>query len=416
MNQYILCLPILALLAPLPAETTPDRPEQPIVLNSANLREDARTLAAGLSDFAWQLNRILCDEQQDNLIWSPASLHSALLALRAGARGDTARALDVALRLPTADELWTSERRHAAYRALVGLQMGGEDKAGELRMSDALWTDPRSPIPEETVALLRDIHGAHVESIDFEDPLAADSINHWASKATKGLIPMLITTPLEGPLVLTNALYFASAWEDKFSKELTAPASFHLKNGEEVQVPTMQGAVNARFFKNELVTLVELNYARHETSMLILLPADDEARLELERSLNDELLEKWLESATNKQVNLHLPKFDLGGESVSLEQALARTGLGMLFNQEADLTGFGSYLGGLWVGDVVQACRLSVDEEETVAAAATAATFVIGCAVVESVSMDVDRPFMFVLREKSSGGVLLMGRVADPRG
>ena len=57
---------------------------------------------------------------------------------------------------------------------------------------------------------------------------------------------------------------------------------------------------------------------------------------------------------------------------------------------------------------------ISVDEEGTEAAAATAVVMAATSMPLEQVELAVDRPFLFLIRHDATGAVLFMGRVADP--
>ena len=69
----------------------------------------------------------------------------------------------------------------------------------------------------------------------------------------------------------------------------------------------------------------------------------------------------------------------------------------------------------MYISDVFHKAFVLVDEEGTEAAAATAAmVFVRGRP--PPVSVSVDRPFIFLIRDRETGAVLFVGRVLDPSG
>ena len=70
---------------------------------------------------------------------------------------------------------------------------------------------------------------------------------------------------------------------------------------------------------------------------------------------------------------------------------------------------------GLHIGDVLHKAFIAVDEEGTEAAAATAVVMVGTAAPAQPVTLVVDRPFIFVIRDRLTGTVLFVGRVVDPR-
>ena len=71
----------------------------------------------------------------------------------------------------------------------------------------------------------------------------------------------------------------------------------------------------------------------------------------------------------------------------------------------------------LKIDAVVHKAFIKVDEEGTEAAAATGVSVGITSVQPESkpIEMRIDRPFIFVIRHTTSGAILFMGRVVDPR-
>ena len=68
----------------------------------------------------------------------------------------------------------------------------------------------------------------------------------------------------------------------------------------------------------------------------------------------------------------------------------------------------------LFISEVVHKAYVAVDEEGTKAAAATAVIMRLGAVMDESVLMMLDHPFLFLIRDNSTGTILFLGRVLDP--
>ena len=69
----------------------------------------------------------------------------------------------------------------------------------------------------------------------------------------------------------------------------------------------------------------------------------------------------------------------------------------------------------LMISKVIHQAFVNVDEEGTEAAAATAVVMLrAGPPPEKSVAFRADHPFLFLIREKSTGSVLFVGRVTDP--
>jgi serpin B len=68
----------------------------------------------------------------------------------------------------------------------------------------------------------------------------------------------------------------------------------------------------------------------------------------------------------------------------------------------------------LFIGDVFHKAFVAVDEKGTEAAAATAVIMELSMAPSQEIVLAVDRPFIFFIRERTTGTILFVGRVLNP--
>jgi serpin B len=114
-------------------------------------------------------------------------------------------------------------------------------------------------------------------------------------------------------------------------------------------------------------------------------------------------------------VELGLPKFRLE-TSYDLVPPLKNLGMKAPFSKEiADFSGMGWPQGKLWIGQVRHKAFVEVNEEGTEAAAATAVGMVTTVMVEQPAVFRADHPFLFLIRDRKSGALLFLGRVANPR-
>lgn len=83
------------------------------------------------------------------------------------------------------------------------------------------------------------------------------------------------------------------------------------------------------------------------------------------------------------------------------------------FTDRADFSGM-TKQEPLEIAEVLHQAFIAVDEKGTEAAAATAVVMRVVSAPLKVVDLDVDRPFLFVIRDDETGAILFMGRVLDP--
>jgi serpin B len=109
---------------------------------------------------------------------------------------------------------------------------------------------------------------------------------------------------------------------------------------------------------------------------------------------------------------LNFPKFEFETE-ISLATILAKMGMPSAFNDGADFSGM-TGTKDLFISDVFHKAFVSVDEEGTEAAAATAVVMSVTSAPENPLRLEVDRPFLFLIRDIQTNSILFMGRVVEP--
>ncbi|MGD9405711.1 MAG: serpin family protein [Anaerolineae bacterium] len=399
---------------------TPGKAELAPVARSAPA--DSATEVAELVEsntaFALDLYQALRTEGDDNLIYSPYSISLALGMTYAGARGETESQMADTLhfKLP-------QERLHPAFNTLAqeldrrSTGTGGTDKQSfRLNIANALWGQEGYRFQPEFLDLLAANYGAEIRSVDFREKGASAAINDWVSQKTEGRIEELVppeALDASTGLALTNAVYFKAAWASPFERRRTQRGVFHLLDGSMITTPMMNQWAAFAYTEGSDYQAVQLPYEGHEMAMVILLPAQGQFEA-FERSLDAKRLEAVLESLTERQVALTLPRFEVRS-GYDLEAVLEAMGMPLAFTLQADFSGMAPSQE-LCIGDVFHEATISVGEAGTEATAATAVEVLITGEPWEATTITVDRPFLFLIRDLQTGSILFVGRVVDPGG
>jgi serpin B len=379
---------------------------------------DQAELAGGNSAFAFDLYRLLRKEKEGNLFYSPYSISLALAMTYAGAHGETERQM-----ADTLHYTLPQDQLHPAFNwldlELAGRGEGAQGKDGEgfqLNIANALWGQEEYAFRPEFLDTLAVNYGAGMRLVDFTgDPEAARvAINNWASDQTedriKDLIPAGVIDELTR-LVLTNAIYFNAAWAEPFEESQTQNGAFTLLDGSQVTVPMMHHTASYGYAVGKGYQAIDLPYDGREISMVILLP--DEGTFDaFESSLDAEGVDAILNDLTYQEVALTLPKFEVESD-FSLVEALAEMGMPIAFSTDADFSGMDGTRR-LCIGDVLHKSFITVDEAGTEAAAATAVEMKLTSAPMDPVSVSVDHPFIFLIRDIETDAVLFIGCVVNP--
>jgi serpin B len=391
-----------------------DRPRN---LAPAAAPADLATLAEGNSSFAFDLYRTLAAED-GNLFFSPYSISVALAMTYAGAEGETARQMAEALHFTLPEN-----PLHEAFNAYsLDLEARAEAEVEgtpfELSIANSLWGQQGFPFLPEYLDLLAENYGAGMRLVDYAaDPEAArQAINQWVRDETRDKIQDLIPSGAIDAmtrLVLANAIYFKAAWLHPFDPDVTAPAPFHLLDGSTVDVPMMHQDEPYRYFAGDGLQALEIPYENGDVSMLILLP--DEGQFQAaEGALGPEMIRGILDGLAQSSVILSLPRFTYES-AFGLNDALSAVGMTDAFDPDrADFSGMDGARD-LFIGSVLHKAFVSVDENGTEAAAATAVIMELTSAMPgEPIVFAVDRPFIFLIRDNQTGSVLFVGRVVSP--
>jgi serpin B len=368
----------------------------------ADLESDApvAALVAGWNDAGFELLRLL--PSGDNVVFSPASIGHALLMAAAAGDDDTRVSIETAFGLPDgAHEAWNSiDQRIAAEQSDQVI----------VTFADRIW--PRIGIEpdQEWIDLLASRHGADVVPLDFANETEASrrTINDWVSDRTGELIPELlpdgfITTATV--LVLTDAIYFAADWATPFGKYGPVDGTFTTPDGSERDVSFMQELeLGDRRGAGDGFVGAEIPYAGNDYSMLVLVP-DAGRYQELIERLDQNLLDEIDATFTTGPYELLLPKWD-DHYQIDLLDWLTDLGAAPGYYPAISPTAF--------LDAAVHAADITVDEHGTVAAAATGLGFVESGPPQPELTIAADRPFIYVIRHRSSGLVLFAGHVTDP--
>ena len=386
---------------------------------------DLAELVRGNNAFAFDLYHALSDGD-GNLFYSPFSISQALAMTSTGARGETLRQMEATLH-----HRLSQSSLHPAFNALDrtlasrGQAPGGApNDAGEagqyfrLNIANAIWGQDGYHFLPDFLDVLAENYGAGMMAADFAG--APDEsrvrINDWVAEETEGKVTDLLppgAVDQSTRLVLTNAIYFNASWLWPFSPSRTEVRPFHLAGGGTVDVPMMTETYKGYgYARSDGYQVVDVPYSWGEMSMTILLPDEGTTLEALEGSLDSEMFDRIIDDIETDYVTLTMPLFEFESE-FSLDDTLAEMGMPDAFGGGADFSGMtGSR--DLWISEIVHKAFVSVDEEGTEAAAATAVAAIESGPGKAPIPVTVDRPFIFLIRDTGTGTVLFLGRVANP--
>jgi Serine protease inhibitor len=353
-----------------------------------------------------------------NVVVSPASIAIALGMARAGALGTTATEMDAVLRdLATDDHAAWLNALDAALASRTGTfpDATNESQPVTLRTANAPFSQRGMKLVDAYLEALASRYGAGLQLVDYktESEAARKAINAWVSDQTEKRIPELLVPGTITPdvrLTLVNAIYLKAAWLTPFAEQATKTGAFTRLDGSTVDVPLMHGGGPLPYASGDGWQAVELPYVGSSLALMVIVP-DDFASFG--KGLTPELLAEITGALEDRAVTLTLPKFGIESK-IELAATLAAMGMPTAFEPGlADFSGITTEEQ-LSISAVIHQANIDVDEKGTTAAAATAIVMRGTAEPGEPITLTVDRPFLFALRDVPTGTVLFLGRVTDP--
>ena len=366
------------------------------------------------SDLAFSFDffsKVLLEEQSDkdeNFMISPFSLSMALAMTWNGSEGDTKLAMQDVLRIDGR----TDDEVNSYFNKLKGA-FEKTDPTTKLSIANSIWTNKNVEILPTFVSVNKSYYNAAVEAVDFTDPVTVSKINKWAANNTNGLIESVIDETQPSDLMyLLNALYFKGIWVSEFDKSNTQKMTFTTDSITQTEVDMMHQEAKFNYAFDENLQIVELPYGNGAFSMMVLLPKESKQLLDIAELLQQkDYWSNFKEKMSNKKVDLFLPKFKTK-YSKKLNSVLTDMGMGIAFHAEkANFSRMSSR--DAFISLVSQDTYIETDEIGTEAAAVTSVGVTVTSmpAREEKIVFKADRPFIYMIQEKSSGAILFMGVV-----
>jgi serpin B len=350
--------------------------------------------------------------EEDNIMISPLSVSYALGMTYNGAAGTTLEAFNDVLHFGDL----TTEEVNESYKDLMDQLLHLDDKI-DFSIANSIWYRLGFQVLSEFIKTNKDYFDAEVKEIDFGDSQTVKVINQWIEDKTNDKIKdMLDIIPGDVVMYLINAIYFNAPWKYEFVKEDTYQGDFNLSDGTKYQADYMRVSGNFVFTSNEDFTAVELPYGDSTFSMVVMLPSSDKEVSDLVDKLDVAHWDSWFDNSRFTGVQVDLPKFKYEFKKL-LNEPLVDLGLGVAFSEfEADFTRINP-AGNLFISRVIHQTFIDVQEEGTEAAAATIVEIVYTSAGGggSPIYFKADKPFLYLIKENSTGAIVFIGKVGKPQ-
>src|SRR5271170_4195834 len=386
---------------PAPSTSAPSAPSTPD--SAAPNKETRAAIATAQAKLAWQLIKDAAPGVDPTI--SPAGLASVFSVLSDGADAKMKNAIVKAMGFESSDA-------KLGLAALSAARQNATTADAAVFVSKDLIVF--APTAQPSPIFLAGLGALNVQYYvdDLSKMEAVKKIDGWVNDTTKGAIPEIIGQPLEkADLVALNALHFKAKWATTFDPKATIETPFTSADKKSDKVMMMRLPEAQQSFRQEKdLIAVDLPFAGDRFSLIVVTSTKaPKTAKEFSEAAT------WLsgEGFAPHKGDISLPRFSLQASS-SLLPTLEKAGLGDGLKSPTALAAFGA---GAKLTQVAQRAMIDVDEEGAEAAAATAVIVGRSLEIDDAYHMVVDKPFLFALRDRQSGLILVAGYVGHaPKG
>ncbi|SKC01329.1 serpin B [Lachnospiraceae bacterium] len=406
-----------------PVEVSEEKTEEESTLNPDFSPVSGDIKAEGWSELKKSVNLVNWDlyaaqNDKDNLFYSPFSIVSAMALSDLAAKGETKAQLESGLHIDDKDAFCQDMKEY----------MAGNDASETtyFRIANAVWLNKDLELSDSAEADFikpaEEYFGGSFEKADFAGDLegAKADISKWVSDKTDGFIPNYEPGATADTLAdLMNAIYFYGEWEKKFEADDTSDGTFHGTDGDTTQemMNLFEGSM-AYVENKDGITALAMPYADSNLEMDILMTADEGKKLsEVFDASKAEAVFDELDAAERKKLgHLQLPKFTMEKSLNNLPEIFKAMGMEVPFTDNADFSGLAE---DMKISGIQHEAKIEVDEEGSRAAAVTEVMLGLTSALDEpedKIDFIVDRPFIYVIRDREQGIILFTGRMNNLSG
>jgi serpin B len=359
------------------------------------------------NDFAFELLRKTIENNDDeNVFLSPMSVSIALGMALNGAENETETQIASVLQLRDMTYAEINE-----YYKIMQSNLPNVDPKVKLSIANAVWYDMQFDVKQSFLDVNAENFDAYIKMLDFQSPAALDTINSWCSRKTNKLIPTILDEiPAEAVMYLTNAIYFKGLWSQKFNKKDTREADFRNVNNQNVRVNMMSLKDTFMYYEDETAQYLSMPYGGKAFSMTVMLPVEGKSTDSLLVGFDATKWQNIQTGMTGREVQVFMPRLKVENKFM-LKETLEDMGMPVAFTPMANFSGISD--SPVMISDVIHKTYVTVDEEGTEAAAVTAVQFEY-TSIPEYKLFNVNRPFVFIISEKSTGVILFAGKIGNP--
>jgi len=338
------------------------------------------------------------ENNKRNMLYSPLSIKYGLKVLQEGAAGNTYNEINNIIGNSTLIKYTKNDKN-------ISLANG-------LFIRDSFYDD----ISTKYINTLKEKYDAEIKKDEFKD---AKNANQWIEDKTSGIIKNMLNddTVICSEVILINALTIDLEWNKPFYYEETRGKPFYMDNGQEMIATTMKKIFcddYIYFYVNKNITAITMDFKIYngiQMEFMAIMPCKNLSNFvktvskaqiqEIDRNLKK----------TAFDFELEIPKFKFNYD-LKLKEDLVNLGINDAFDSlRADFSKMvDGNPSGLCVSEALH--KADIDFNENGVKAAAANEFSMPRCLFGSIK--INKPFMFIIRDKNTKDIWFTGTVYEP--
>lgn len=285
-------------------------------------------------------------------------------------------------------------------------KLAQDDEYVTASLSNSIWLNQADAFRPAYMDAMQQYYRATMERVDMGDKSlkAIQQINSWIEEKTGNVVKsddFYITTT--DRMVVANANYFDAKWAVPFDPKYTKDAVFTNADGTTANVPTMNAQLFTNYYADDLLQVVELNYGQGYYSMMIVMPQDTKSLDTVAASAD---WWAWHGQTTHGLAEVNLPRFAITTTWLNIADCLPALGINGATGSVYDNLIVSGKIG---IDRMIQSTAIKVDENGTKVATSSLGSG--GDIAPRMVELTFNKPFVYAIRENTTGAILFMGKV-----
>lgn len=342
-----------------------------------------------------------------NYLLSPYNIEIALNMLREGADGKTREELDKVLGNRTINDVSIKDK---------------VDVANAIFVKDIYKNDVKTDF-------YNTLNNKYHSDVIYDEFYTPDKINNWVKEKTNGMIEKILDEMNKDYVMgLASALAIDVTWQDSFECNSTTGEEFTKANNQKEIVEMMHKKYDTniyKYLKTDEVEGVIIPYKKEDNSnveleFVGLLPTSnvDSFINNLTKEKLDNIISSAKEAGDNFNINVSLPRFKYDYEAPNFIDILKNIGIKEAFDPDnANFKKMIEIPENVYVGEAIHKTHIELNEKGTKAAAVTYFGMFKNSAMInepETVNVNFNKPFIYMIRENNTGEILFFGVVFEP--